>query len=160
MVGLFTYVIVQSGNGLIHSGDSAAGGHRAFVTSAFGVAGDGAVLSIVLATFFASIVSGLAPIRDDEAGVGRSCTRRRFAPVSMSGASSRGCWGPCCLVSVFQIVFMIGFYYVLPLPGASEWRGPFHLSNFLGPTFVFGLPYTFVLVTSSYAIGSAFGSRS
>ena len=140
---VFLYLLssgLSDGSLQIGSGDSSVGGAKAWFTSEFSFA---LILSVFVGlaySFFLSIGTGMAVIRDDEARIGEILHSTPLTPGGYVWGKFLGSFAAFLLALGLNLLFIFWFNHILPNPEIADRRGPFDLVNYLRPVLVFGLP--------------------
>lgn len=137
----------------IASGDASVGGTKAWLTSEFSVAFFLLALVTLLYSFFLSIASGLAVIRDDDARLSELQHSTSLRPGEYVWGKFLGIFVGFLVALVLHLFFTILFNHVIPNPQAAEIRGPFDLVNYLRPAVVFALPALTFFAGISFFLG-------
>ena len=137
----------------ISSGDSAVGGEKAWITSQFAMAYVLSTMIFSFYSFFVAVLAGMAIIRDDELKAGEilhatplTAGEYVWGKFSAAVAAFGG-------VVLLHLAFAAFFNHLLPNSAAAEIRGPFHLSSYLVPAFIFGLPPILLIAGVCFAVG-------
>ncbi len=154
VLALFAFMASTGETGLLHSGDSATGGKKAFVSSEFAIAAMQMMVCLLPHTFFAAIVAGLSVVRDDEARVGEILSATPLRPGEYIWGKFIGAAGVCALAAFAYLVFCALLNHVIPNDGAKDVRGPFAASAYLRPFFALGLPYVVFIAGAAFAVGA------
>jgi ABC-2 type transport system permease protein len=137
----------------ISSGDSAVGGTKVHITSEFAIAMQLAILTSLVYGFFAAVAAGMAVIHDDECRIGELLHATPLTPGEYI-------WGKFLAVTVsvlavlgIHLAAMIVCNHLLPAGDARDYRGAFHLANYLKPALVFSVPTVVFIAGVSFAVG-------
>ncbi len=137
----------------IQSGDATVGGTKAYITSEFAVAMQLAVLTTLLSGFFVAVAAGMTIIQDQEWRLGELLHTTSLRPREYTWAKFAAVLTGCAIILVIQLAAMGFFYHVLPNSEAQEFRGPFHLLNYVRPALIFCLPTLIFMAGVSFLIG-------
>src|SRR5829696_8390728 len=144
---------MSTGNVQIASGDSTVGGTKAWLTSEFSFAFVMLALVTLIYSFFLSIASGMAVIRDDDFRMGEMLHATPLRPGEYVWGKFLGILTAFIAVLGLHILFTVFFNHVLPNPEAAEIRGPFELMNYVRPAVVFALPALVLFAGISFFLG-------
>ena len=144
---------LSSGGVRIQSGDSSVGGTKAHITSEFAVAQLLTIFTTLIYGFFVAVAAGMSVIHDEECRVGEVLHATSLRP-------SEYIWGKflaiiACILVVLSIhlAAMILFNHGVPAGSTQEFRGAFHLGNYLRPALIFSLPTAIFFAGASFALG-------
>jgi ABC-2 type transport system permease protein len=138
---------------MIHSGDSAVGGKKAWVTSEIAVASGMTLLALLFHTFFITVIVGLTIIRDEENRVGEILHATPLSVGEYIWGKFLGALAAVAVALLLQAGLMIFFNHVLPHNTSPELRGPFRLRNYLAPLLIFSAPLAVFLAGAAFAVG-------
>ncbi|HEX5720442.1 MAG TPA: ABC transporter permease, partial [Thermoanaerobaculia bacterium] len=144
---------MSTGDVQIASGDSSVGGTKAWLTSEFSFAFILLALVTLLYSFFLSIASGMAVIRDDEFRMGEMLHATPLRPGEYVWGKFLAILAAFLAVLGLHILFTVFFNHVVPNPEAAEIRGPLDLMNYLRPAVVFALPTLVFFAGISFYLG-------
>ena len=144
---------MSTGDVQIASGDSTVGGTKAWLTSEFSFAFVLLALVTLLYSFFLSIATGLAVIRDDDFRMGEMLHATPLRPGEYVWGKFLGVFAGFLVALGLHILFTVFFNHVVPNPEAAEIRGPFDLMNYLRPAVVFALPALVFFAGISFFLG-------
>jgi len=137
----------------IQSGDATVGGTKAYITSEFAVAMQLAVLTTLLSGFFVAVAAGMTIIQDQEWRLGELLHTTSLRPREYTWAKFAAVLAGCAIILVIQLAAMGFFYHVLPNSEAQEFRGPFHLLNYVRPALIFCVPTLIFMAGVSFLVG-------
>lgn len=144
---------MSTGDVQIASGDSTVGGTKAWLTSEFSWAFVLLALVTLVYSFFLSIASGLAVIRDDDFRMGEVLHSTSLQPGEYVWGKFLGILAGFLAALGLHVLFTLFFNHVLPNPEAAEIRGPFEIANYLRPVVVFALPALVFFAGISFFLG-------
>ena len=146
--------IISDGGMTISSGESAAGGQRAWYTSEIAVA---QALSAVLGlfyVFFLAVAAGMSVIKDEEWKVTEMLRATPLRPGEYVWGKFLGVLLSFLLVLAAFLAGMAFLNHVVPNAEMAEYRGPFGLVNYLRPAVILGLPPALFIAGTSFALGA------
>ena len=144
---------LSSGVVRIQSGDSTVGGQKAFVTSEFAVAQLLVILVSLIYGFFASVISGMSVIHDEECRIGEILHATPLKPGEYIWGKFLAVLAVSMLVLGLHLAMMMFFSHGLPAGESAEYRGAFGLANYLRPALLFALPTIIFFTGVSFAVG-------
>lgn len=144
---------LSTGSVRIQSGDSSVGGTKAHITSEFAVAQLLAILTPLIYGFFIAVVAGMTIVQDSEYRVGELLHTTGLRPDEYVWGKFLGVFLSIIAVLIIHIGAMIFFNHMLPAGSAKEFRGEFHLGNYLRPALLFTLPTMIFMAGVAFAIG-------
>ena len=142
---------LSSGDVRIQSGDASVGGSKAWITSEFAVAMTVSVTVFIFYTFFVAVAAGMAVIQDDERKVGELLHATSLSPHEYVWGKLLAIVTVFTGVLVFEQIFSMFFYHLVPNAKADEIRGPFSLAAYVVPALAFGLPIILFTALTSFA---------
>jgi ABC-type Na+ efflux pump permease subunit len=137
----------------IQSGDATVGGTKVYITSEFAVAMQLAILTTLLSGFFVAVAAGMTIIQDQEWRLGELLHTTSLRPREYTWAKFAAVLVGCALILVIQLTAMAFFYHLLPNAESQEFRGPFHLVNYVRPAVIFCLPPLIFMAGVSFLVG-------
>ena len=144
---------LSSGSVRIVSGDAAVGGTKAHITSEFAIAMQLGIFTTLFYAFFISVAAGMTIIQDEEWRLGDLLHATRTSPRRVHLGQVRRRAGRLPDHPEYSPG---GDRFLLPHDTqceAQEFRGPFHLLNYLKPALVFSVPTIVFLAGVSFAMG-------
>jgi len=144
---------MSGGSVQLGTGSAMVGGRKAWITSEFSNAFILIVLTSAFYSFFASISSGLSALREGELKLEQMLHSTRLTPKEFVWGKALSYVVAFGLALAIQLFLMSFFNHVVPNPEAEQIRGPFLLSAYLRPAFVFGLPTILFFVGVSFFLG-------
>ncbi|MGO9466096.1 MAG: ABC transporter permease/M1 family aminopeptidase [Isosphaeraceae bacterium] len=150
---IWTAWAFSSGGVRIQSGDATVGGTKSYITSEFAVAFQLTVLTTLLNGFFVAVVAGMTIIQDQEWRLGELLHTTSLRPREYTWAKFLAVLAGCALIVALQLTAMAFFYHVLPNSEAQDFRGPFHLLNYVRPALLFCLPTLIFMAGVSFLLG-------
>lgn len=149
----FTVWGLSTGNVRIDSGDASVGGTKAWITSEFAIAYTLSVTVFLFYTFFVAIAAGMAVIQDDERKIGEIIHATPLTPHEYVWGKLLAVLVAFTGILVFQQLWAMFAYNVLPNAKADEIRGPFLIGAYVIPAVMFGLPSILFTALTSFAVG-------
>jgi len=149
----FTLWGLSTGNVRIDSGDASVGGTKAWITSEFAIAFTTSVTVFLFYTFFIAVAAGMSVIQDDERKVGELLHATPMTAYEYVWGKLLAVIAVFTAILVFQQLFCMFAYYLIPNAKADEIRGPFAFGAFVIPALAFGLPSIVFTVLTSFAVG-------
>jgi ABC-2 type transport system permease protein len=143
----------SSGKVRIQSGDATVGGTKSYITSEFAVAMHLSILTTLISGFFVAVAAGMTIIQDQEWRLSEILHSTSLRPREYAWAKFTAVITGCALVVVIQLSAMIICYQLLPNADAQDFRGPFHLLNYVKPALLFCVPSLVFLAGVSFLIG-------
>jgi ABC-2 type transport system permease protein len=153
LIMAFTVWGLSSGNVRIQSGDASVGGAKAWITSEFAIAMTVCITVFLFYTFFVAVAAGMAVIQDDERKVGEILHATPLTPHEYVWGKLLAVLAVLSGVLVFQQLFSMVCYHLLPNAKADEIRGPFSIAAYVVPALAFGLPSIVFTALTSFAVG-------
>jgi ABC-type transport system involved in multi-copper enzyme maturation permease subunit len=144
---------LSTGNVRIDSGDASVGGTKAWITSEFAIAYTLSVTVFLFYVFFLAIAAGMAVIQDDERKIGEILHATPLTPHEYVWGKLLAVLAVFTGILVFQQLWAMFAYNILPNAKADEIRGPFLLSAYFVPAIMFGLPTIVFTAMTSFAVG-------
>ncbi len=144
---------LSSGGVRIVSGDAAVGGTKAYITSEFAVAMQLGIFTTLFYGFFISVAAGMTIIQDEEWRLGDLLHATALRPGEYIWAKFAAVLAGCLIILGIHLAATAFFYHVLPNAQAQEFRGAFHVLNYLKPALVFSVPSIVFLAGVSFAVG-------
>ena len=144
---------LSGGNMRIVSGDASVGGTKAHITSEFALAMQLAIFTTMFYAFFISVAAGMAIIQDEEWRLGDMLHATALRPREYIWAKFGAVLVACLSILCIHLAASAFFFHLLPNAQAQEFRGAFHLLNYLKPALVFSIPTIVFLAGVSFAIG-------
>jgi ABC-2 type transport system permease protein len=144
---------LSSGGVRIVSGDAAVGGTKAHITSEFAIAMQLGIFTTLFYAFFISVAAGMTIIQDEEWRLGDLLHATRLRPGEYIWAKFAAVLVGCLIILGIHLGATAFFYHMIPNAQAQEFRGPFHLLNYLKPALVFSVPTIVFLAGVSFAVG-------
>jgi ABC-2 type transport system permease protein len=144
---------LSSGSVRIVSGDSAVGGTKAHITSEFALAMQLAIFTTLFYAFFISVAAGMTIIQDEDWRLGELFHATPLRPGEYIWAKFAAVVVGCLIILGIHLAATAFFYHVVPNAEAQEFRGPFHIWNYLKPALMFSVPTIVFLAGVSFAIG-------
>ncbi len=151
LLGAAFTVLSLSATALLPQGDGLVGSARPFINSEYALTSFFGLSGFVVYSFFASILAGLAVIRDDEHRISELIHSTPLTPLEYVAGKFLGVLGALGLVLVVQLGLLIVSYEVFRSGSAV---GPFELSNYLLPAVVFGALPIVVFASLAFAVGA------
>jgi ABC-2 type transport system permease protein len=158
LLTVFVSIGLVRGNVTIAAGNSAVGGAKAVLTSAFAVAQIVSITALVVHGLFAGFAGGLPALRDREMGVLRLLLATRLSPREYVAGKHVAALVFALGLLAIEVVLLAAFSHALPIAPADA-RGPFLLRAYLVAFFVFGVPVTLVITGGALALGLWTGKR-
>ena len=149
----FTVWGLSTGNVRIDSGDASVGGTKSWITSEFAIAYTLSVTVFLFYTFFVAIAAGMSVIQDDERKIGEILHATPLTPHEYVWGKLLAVLGAFTGILVFQQLWAMFAYNILPNAKADEIRGPFLLAAYVVPAIMFGLPAIVFTAMTSFAVG-------
>jgi len=112
-----------------------------------------ALITALVYGFFASVLSGMAVIRDEENRVGELLHATPLRPGEYIWGKFLAALATAMAVLAIHLTAMVVCNHVLPGGGAQDFRGPFHLANYVRPALLFNVPTVIFLAGLSFAVG-------
>jgi ABC-type Na+ efflux pump permease subunit len=103
--------------------------------------------------FFLAIAAGMAVIQDDERKIGEILHATPLTPHEYVWGKLLAVLAAFTAILVFQQLWAMVAYNILPNAKADEIRGPFLLSAYAVPAIMFGLPTIVFTAMTSFAVG-------
>ena len=103
--------------------------------------------------FFISVAAGMTIIQDEEWRLGDLLHATPLRPGEYIWAKFAAVLAGCLIILGIHLAATAFFYHVLPNAQAQEFRGPFHVLNYLKPALVFSVPTIVFLAGVSFAVG-------
>ena len=153
LIALMSWGFSTGDMALVHSGDSAVGGKKAWVTSEFAVAASAGMLSLLFHGFFITVIVGLTVIRDEESRVGDILHATPLSAGEYVWGKFLGALTAVLVALLLQTGLMVFFNHLLPHNTSPELRGPFVLRNYLAPLVIFSAPLAVFLAGAAFAVG-------
>ena len=150
---VFTAWGLSSGTVRITSGDAAVGGTKAHITSEFGVAMQLAIFTTFFYAFFISVAAGMTLIQDEEWRLGELLHATPLRTGEYIWAKFGAVLAGCFIILGIHVAASAFFYHVPPNADAQDFRGPFHVMNYVKPALVFSVPTIVFLAGVSFAVG-------
>ncbi len=144
---------LSGGNVRIVSGDASVGGTKAYITSEFAIAMQLAIFTTMFYAFFISVAAGMAIIQDEEWRLGDMLHATALRPREYIWAKFGAVLTGCLCILCIHLAASAFFFHLMPNAEAQEFRGSFHLLNYLKPALVFSVPTIVFLAGVSFAIG-------
>ena len=144
---------LSSGGVRIQSGDSSVGGTKAHITSEFAVAQLLTIFTSLIYGFFIAVAAGMSVIHDEECRVGEVLHATSLRPSEYIWGKFLAIIGCILAVLTIHLAAMILFNHIMPAGTTREFRGAFHLANYLRPALVFSLPTAIFFAGASFALG-------
>jgi len=152
MVGLLAWGM-STGTVQLGTGSAMVGGRKAWLTSEFSNAFILSVMAASFYSFFVSIATGLAAIRDNELKLDELLHSTRLTAGEYVWGKALAYLTAFSIALGLQLLFMVFFNHVLPNPEVEQIRGPFHLAAYLRPAVVFAMPTLVFFAGISFFIG-------
>jgi ABC-2 type transport system permease protein len=143
----------SSGKVGLQSGDATVGGTKSHITSEFAVSMHLSILTTLMSGFFVAVAAGMTIIRDQEWRLSELLHTTSLRPREYVWAKFMAVLAACALVVAIQLAAMMVLYHAPWGAQAQEFRGPFHLLNYVKPAVVFCLPTIIFLAGVSFLIG-------
>ena len=143
----------STGSVRIQSGDATVGGTKSHITSEFAVAMQFAIVTTLFYGFFVAVTAGMAIIQDEEWRIGELLHATPLRPGEYIWAKFAAVVAGSFVMLALHLAAMMFFYHVLPNSDAKEFRGTFHLMNYLVPVLWFWVPMIVFLAGLSFLVG-------
>jgi ABC-2 type transport system permease protein len=153
LLALMTW-LMSTGRMTIQSGDSTVGGTKAVITSEFAIAQHLAAVTLLFSGFFVSVAAGMTVIQDEQWRLGELIHATPLRVGEYIWAKFAAVMTGSLVILAFQLLAMMFFHHVYPNAAAKEFRGPFHLVNYLVPALFFAVPVLLFLGGITFAIGT------
>ncbi len=153
LVLIFTALGLSNGQVGISSGDSTVGGTKAHITSEFTVAMHLGIFTTFFYSFFIAVAAGMTLIQDEEWKLEDLLHATPLRTGEYIWAKFAAVLVGCLIILAIHLAATAFFYQVLPNSEAHEFRGPFHVLNYLKPALVFSIPTIVFLAGVSFAVG-------
>jgi len=137
----------------IQSGDSSVGGVKAHNTSELAISFQLCILTTMIYGFFVAVAGGMAVIHDDECQIGEVLHATPVRPGEFIWGKFLAVAATALIVLAIHLAAMMVCNHVLPAGAAREFRGPFHLANYLKPAVLFNVPTVVFMAGVSFAMG-------
>ncbi len=143
----------STGSVRIQSGDATVGGTKSYITSEFAVAMQFAIVTTLFYGFFVVVAAGMAIIQDEEWRIGELLHATPLRAGEYVWAKFAAVLAGSFVMLALHLAAMMFFYHVLPNSDAKEFRGTFHILNYLGPAVWFWVPMIVFLAGLSFLVG-------
>ncbi len=153
LILVFCALGFSTGSVRIQSGDATVGGTKSHITSEFAVAMQFAIVTTLFYGFFVAVAAGMAIIQDDEWRIGELLHATPLRAWEYVWAKFAAVITVSSVMLGLHLAAMLFFYHVLPNADAQEFRGTFHLSNYLLPALWFWVPTIVFLAGLSFLFG-------
>ncbi len=143
----------STGSVRIQSGDATVGGTKSHITSEFAVAMQFAIVTTLFYGFFVAVAGGMAIIQDEEWRLGELLHATPLRAGEYIWAKFAAVLAGSFVMLGIHLAAMMFFYHVLPNSDAKEFRGTFHILNYLVPALWFWVPTIVFLAGLSFLVG-------
>ena len=154
MLGLMYWGLSQGNMQIATGGDSMIGGTKQHLTSEFEMSRLMAAFTMIIHGFFATVLFGMAVIRDYDTGTMPLLHSSKLTPLEYLIAKFTGCAMLVLTVLLLNVLMAIFFMYGVPDATRVEYFGPFTLQNFVYPTVKFVLPAIALLAGLAFVLGT------
>lgn len=154
MLALLYWGLSQGNVQFATGGDSMIGGNKQHLSSEFEMSRLMAALTMIIHGFFATVLFGMAVIRDYDTGIMPLLHSSRLKPSEYLIGKFAGCFLLVLTVLVINCLLAMFFMYVIPDATRAEYFGPFAAGNFVYPTIKFVLPAVMMLAGFAFALGT------
>ncbi len=154
MLALMFWGLAAGGVRVGTGGDSTIGGTKQHLTSEFELTRIMTAFTMIIHGFFATVLFGLAVIRDHDTGIMAILHSSRLKPGEYLLAKFLGCVLQVLVVLTISGLLAMVFMYIVPSPTRAEYFGPFAPGNFVKPVFKFVLPSLLLLGGLAFALGT------
>ncbi|MGI9519433.1 MAG: ABC transporter permease, partial [Pirellulaceae bacterium] len=135
-------------------GDSTIGGTKQHLNSEFELSRLMAAMMMIIHGFFATVLFGLAVIRDHDTGIMPLLHSSRLTPAEYLIGKFLGCTLLVLTVLAINVLLLASFMSVFPDQTRADYFGPFSLKNFVFPTLKFILPAMMFLAGAAFVLGT------
>jgi ABC-type transport system involved in multi-copper enzyme maturation permease subunit len=111
------------------------------------------LLTTLVSGFFVAVAAGMTIIQDQEWRLSELLHSTSLRPREYTWAKFMAVLAGCALIVGIQLAAMMLFYHAVPNAEAQEFRGPFHLLNYLKPPLLFCLPPLVFMAGVSFWLG-------
>lgn len=154
IIALLYWGLSAGGVQVSDGGDTTIGGNKQHLSSEFELTRLTAIFTMVIHGFFATVLFGLAVIRDHETGMMPILHSSRLKPGEYLIAKFLGCVMLVVFVLAMGCLLAMFFMFVIQSPTRAEFFGPFTAVNFIKPVFKFALPSILLLGGLAFALGT------
>ncbi len=154
ILGLLCWGLCQGGVQIGTGGDSRIGGTKQHLSSEFELTRLMAAMTMLVNGFFATVLFGMAVIRDFDTGIMPLIHSSRMRAWEYLTGKFLGCALLVVAVLGANSLLMMFFMYVVPPATRVEYFGPFALAHFWKPVVKFVLPALFLLGGAAFALGT------
>lgn len=154
LLGLLYWGLASGDVRIGTGGDATIGGSKQHLSSEFEVSRIMSALMMIIHGFFATVLFGMAVIRDQESKIMPLLNSSRLKITEYLAAKLLGCLLLISFVLSINALLLIFFMYVVSDPTRSEYIGPFAITNFVWPTLKFLVPAILLLGGLSFALGT------
>lgn len=150
LLGAAILTLSVSGTAFLPQGEGSPGSPRPWINSVFALTAFFGLSGMVLYTLFASIIAGLAVIRDDETGVSPLLHATPLRPAEYVWGKFIGATAALGLILCAHLGFAVIARELLSGPGQA---GPFRIGHYLGPALLSGAPPLVLFSGVAFALG-------